>query len=91
MFREPGLRRLGRGSNSAENQADNPPARHRPVGRTRGLSYLRASYGTRGISPKPPEMMLAIVIYAYIKRILSTRKTEEALGDIVSFMYIANN
>jgi hypothetical protein len=37
------------------------------------LGGLRVSYGKRGPSPCPPGMMPAILIYAYIKGIFSTR------------------
>jgi len=55
------------------------------------LSPIRNSYAGRGSYAYPPNMMTALLFYAYATGIFSSRKIEQATYDSVAFRYIAVN
>jgi transposase len=54
------------------------------------ITELSLTCGNTGAPHFPAEIMLAILMYAFIKGISSTRKIEEALKDSMSFIYTAD-
>jgi len=55
------------------------------------LSGIRNSYAGRGSDAYPPNMMTALLFYAYATGVFSSRKIEQATYDSVAFRYIAVN
>jgi transposase len=55
------------------------------------LSAFYARYGSRGGSPYSPEILLALLFYAYCNGVFSSRKIEQACRDTVSYRYLAGN
>lgn len=55
------------------------------------LSPIRNSYAGRGSDAYPPNMMTALLFYAYATGVFSSRKIEQATYDSVAFRYIAVN
>lgn len=53
------------------------------------LSLLHATYKGGGSSSYHPEMLLKVLIYAYLKNIYSSRKIEEALQENIHFMWLS--
>ena len=55
------------------------------------LSAFYAGYGNRGGAPYAPEILLAVLFYAYCNGVFSSRKIEQACRDTVSYRYLAGN
>jgi transposase len=55
------------------------------------LSAFYARYGNRGGAPYAPEILLALLFYAYCNGVFSSRKIEQACRDTVSYRYLAGN
>jgi transposase len=55
------------------------------------LSAFYARYGSRGGAPYSPEILLAVLFYAYCNGVFSSRKIEQACRDTVSYRYLAGN
>jgi len=55
------------------------------------LQPLYAHYGSRGGAPYPPEMMIALLVYAYATGVFSSRKIEQATRETAAFRYLAGN
>ncbi len=55
------------------------------------LSALYARYGSRGGEPYAPEVLLALLLYAYATGVFSSRKIERATYEAVPFRFIAGN
>ena len=55
------------------------------------LSAIRNSYAGRGSDAYPPNMMTALLFYAYATGVFSSRKIEQATYDSVAFRYVAVN
>jgi transposase len=55
------------------------------------LSAIRNSYAGRGSDAYPPNMMTALLFYAYATGVFSSRKIEQATYDSVAFRYVAAN
>jgi transposase len=55
------------------------------------LSAIRNSYAGRGSDAYPPNMMSALLFYAYATGVFSSRKIEQATYDSVAFRYVAVN
>jgi transposase len=55
------------------------------------LKPIYAHYGSRGGAPYPPEMMIALLFYAYATGVFSSRKIEQATRETAAFRYLAGN
>lgn len=55
------------------------------------LGPLYARYGSRGGAPYPPQMMIALLVYAYATGVFSSRKIEQATRETAAFRYLAGN
>jgi transposase len=55
------------------------------------LSPIKNTYAGRGSDAYPPNMMVALLFYAYATGVFSSRKIERATYDSVAFRYIAVN
>ncbi len=55
------------------------------------LFPIRNSYAGRGSDAYPPNMMTALLFYAYATGVFSSRKIEQATYDSVAFRYVAVN
>lgn len=55
------------------------------------ISSIRNSYAGRGSDAYPPNMMVALLFYAYATGVFSSRKIEQATYDSVAFRYVAVN
>jgi transposase len=55
------------------------------------LSTFYAHYGNRGGAPYSPEILLAVLFYAYCNGVFSSRKIEQACRDTVAYRYLAGN
>jgi transposase len=53
------------------------------------LSPLYQSYSTEGASSFHPQMMLKVLIFAYLENIYSSRKIESALNENINFMWLS--
>ena len=52
---------------------------------------IYARYGSRGGAPYPPQMMIALLVYAYATGVFSSRKIEQATQETAAFRYLAGN
>ena len=52
---------------------------------------IYARYGSRGGTPYPPEMMIALLVYAYATGVFSSRKIERATKETAAFRFLAGN
>jgi transposase len=50
-----------------------------------------ARYGKRGGAPYAPEILVALLFYAYATGVFSSRKIEQATKDTAAFRYLAGN
>jgi transposase len=55
------------------------------------LAAFYARYGKRGGAPYSPEILLAVLFYAYCNGVFSSRKIEQACRDTVAYRYLAGN
>jgi transposase len=55
------------------------------------LTALYASYGKRGGAPYAPNMMIALLFYAYATGVFSSRKIEQATKETAAFRFLAGN
>jgi transposase len=55
------------------------------------LQPLYARYGSRGGAPYPPQMMIALLVYAYATGVFSSRKIEQATQETAAFRFLAGN
>ena len=55
------------------------------------LKPLYARYGNRGGAPYAPEILLALLVYAYATGVFSSRKIERATQETAPFRYLAGN
>lgn len=55
------------------------------------LGPFYARYGSRGGAPYPPQMMIALLVYAYATGVFSSRKIEQATKETAAFRYLAGN
>jgi transposase len=55
------------------------------------LAPLYARYGNRGGAPYAPEILLALLFYAYATGVFSSRKIEQATWETAAFRYLAAN
>lgn len=55
------------------------------------LSTFYARYGKRGAAPYAPEILLALLVYAYANGVFSSRKIEQACRDNVPYRFLAGN
>lgn len=55
------------------------------------LTPLYARYGTRGGAPYAPEILLALLFYAYATGTFASRKIEQATKETAAFRYLAGN
>src|SRR5579885_1124875 len=55
------------------------------------LSAFYARYGNRGAAPYAPEVLLALLVYAYANGVFSSRKIEQACRDTVAYRFLAGN
>lgn len=55
------------------------------------LSEFYTRYGKRGAAPYAPEILLALLIYAYANGVFSSRKIEQACRDNVPYRFLAGN
>src|SRR5882724_79028 len=55
------------------------------------LQPFYAHYGSRGGAPYPPQMMIALLVYAYATGVFSARKIEQATKETAAFRYLAGN
>lgn len=55
------------------------------------LSAFYARYGNRGAAPYAPEILLALLVYAYANGVFSSRKIEQACTDTVAYRFLAGN
>jgi len=55
------------------------------------LKAIYASYGKRGGAPYAPEMMTALLFYAYATGVFSSRKIEQATRETAAFRFLAGN
>ena len=55
------------------------------------LSAFYSRYGTRGAAPYAPEILLALLVYAYANGVFSSRKIEQACRDNVPYRFLAGN
>jgi transposase len=55
------------------------------------LSAFYARYGNRGAAPYAPEILLALLLYAYANGVFSSRKIEQACRDTVAYRFLAGN
>ena len=55
------------------------------------LSAFYARYGNRGAAPYAPEILLALLVYAYANGVFSSRKIEQACRDTVAYRFLAGN
>jgi transposase len=55
------------------------------------LSAIQNAYAGRGSDAYPPNLMVALLFYAYATEVFSSRKIERATYDSVAFRYIAVN
>ena len=55
------------------------------------LSPIRNAYAGRGSDAYPPNIMVALLFYAYATGVFSSRKMEQATYDSVAFRFIAVN
>jgi transposase len=53
------------------------------------LSALYACYGKRGAAPYAPEILLALLFYAYANGVFSSRKIEQATRDTAAYRFLA--
>lgn len=53
------------------------------------LSALYARYGPRGAAPYAPEILLALLFYAYANGVFSSRKIEQATRDTAAYRFLA--
>jgi transposase len=53
------------------------------------ISELLKQYKPGGTSSYHPRMLLKVLVYAYINNIYSSRKIEEAIGQVIPFMWLA--
>jgi transposase len=55
------------------------------------LCAFYARYGNRGAAPYAPEILLALLVYAYANGVFSSRKIEQACRDTVAYRFLAGN
>ena len=55
------------------------------------LAPLYARYGNRGGEPYAPEILLALLFYAYATGVFSSRKIEKATNETAPFRFLAGN
>jgi transposase len=55
------------------------------------LSAFYARYGNRGAAPYAPEILLALLLYAYANGVFSSRKIEQACRDTAAYRFLAGN
>ena len=55
------------------------------------LKDLYAAYGKRGGAPYAPQMMIALLFYAYATGVFASRKIEQATKETASFRFLAGN
>src|SRR5208283_3059290 len=55
------------------------------------LTAFYARYGNRGGAPYAPEILVALLFYAYATGVFSSRKIEQATQETASFRYLAGN
>jgi transposase len=55
------------------------------------LQPLYARYASRGGAPYPPQMMIALLVYAYATGVFSSRKIEQATKETAAFRFLAGN
>src|SRR5271165_6109871 len=55
------------------------------------LKPLYARYGNRGGAPYAPEILVALLFYAYATGVFASRKIEQATRDTAAFRYLAGN
>jgi transposase len=55
------------------------------------LKPFYARYGKRGGAPYAPEILLALLVYAYANGVFSSRKIEQATKETAAFRYLASN
>ena len=55
------------------------------------LRSFEVSYSGRGSAAYPPAVMLALLLYGYVKGIFSSRKLEVASRDSLAFRFLCNN
>ena len=55
------------------------------------LAPLYARYGTRGGAPYAPEILLALLFYAYATGTFASRKIEQATQETAAFRFLAGN
>jgi transposase len=53
------------------------------------VSALYARYGKRGAAPYAPEILLALLFYAYANGVFSSRKIEQATKDTAAYRFLA--
>ena len=55
------------------------------------LKPLYARYGNRGGAPYAPEILVALLFYAYATGVFASRKIEQATRDTAAFRFLAGN
>src|SRR5271156_82813 len=55
------------------------------------LKAFYARYGKRGGAPYAPEILVALLFYAYATGVFSSRKIEQATQETAPFRYLAGN
>jgi transposase len=55
------------------------------------LTPLYSQYGNRGGAPYAPEILLALLFYAYANSVFSSRKIEQATKETAPFRFLAGN
>jgi transposase len=55
------------------------------------LAAFYAHYAKRGAAPYAPEVLLALLVYAYANGVFSSRKIEQACKDNVPYRFLAGN
>src|SRR5450432_3119230 len=55
------------------------------------LKPFYARYGQRGGAPYAPEILLALLVYAYANGVFSSRKIEQATKETAPYRYLAGN
>jgi transposase len=55
------------------------------------LKAFYARYGNRGGAPYAPEILVALLVYAYATGVFSSRKIEQATQETAPFRYLAGN
>jgi len=55
------------------------------------LTAFYARYANRGGAPYAPEILIALLVYAYATGVFSSRKIEQAIHETAPFRYLAGN